>query len=244
MIRICFIILLIICLLFISYKKREGFDNQFVIYVITLKNEDRIINIKVQQEKIDVPIHIFDAVNGNNIDLKKVDNLKPDNNFIKNEKQKKKEIGCYLSHLNIYKMCKKSGYTIVFEDDFSIDVDNLIDRINNSIDKLNKANIDFDIMYLGNHPWNESHGNNIIDDLYKVGNNEGLGGTHSYVINNKNIDKIIQEFSIIDRQIDMNIQHLANEGKINVIKTYPYYVTTIESPSTIATGENFSNYII
>ena len=63
-------------------------------------------------------------------------------------------------------------------------------------------------------------------------------------LDNKNIDKIIQEFSIIDRQIDMNIQHLANEGKINVIKTYPYYVTTIESPSTIATGENFSNYIL
>jgi GR25 family glycosyltransferase involved in LPS biosynthesis len=234
------IVLLIIVILFLFLKtNKEGFDNNFDIYVITLKSEDRMINIKSQQEKINIPIQIFDAVNGNNLILNNIDNLKSDG-FNPNEKQKKREIGCYLSHYNIYKICKKTGYTIVFEDDFSIDVDNLIDKINKSIEKLNE-NINFDIMYIGNHIWNEKHGSFIVDDLYKVGNHEGLGGTHAYVINNKNIDKIIQETSLIDRQIDVKIQHLANEGKLNVIKTYPYYVNTIEVESTIA-DEPFTNY--
>jgi glycosyl transferase family 25 len=238
------ITLLVIIILFIilkSFKQFEHFDNfeNFDIYVITLKNEDRINNINKQQEKIDLPIQIFDAVNGKNLNL---NDYKIGSGFKSNENYRKREVGCYLSHYNIYKKCKKSGYTIVFEDDFSIDVEKLIEKINNSIKKLKNANIDFDIMFIGNHAWNDKHGNLILDDLYKIGNSEGLGGTHAYVINNKNIDKLINETSNIDEPIDVKIQKMADEGKLNVIKTYPYYVNTIDSPSTIATGENFTNY--
>ncbi len=232
-----YIIILILVILFLFVLKKYNlenfnFDNNFDIYVITLKTEDRMKNIKLQQEKINIPIQIFDAVNGNNLDLN-IDNVKIDA-FNNNKNQNKREIACYLSHYNIYKKCKKMGYTIVFEDDFSIDVDNLIDKINESIKKLNNKNIDFDIMYIGNHLWNKSHGILIIDDLYKVGNGEGLGGTHAYVINNKNIDKIIKNTSNIDKQIDVKIQSLADEGNLTIIKTFPYYVNTIDLPSTIA----------
>lgn len=232
------IILLIIVILFLFFKKyKEGFDNNIDIYVITLKNEDRMINIKTQQDKIDIPIQIFDAVNGNDLDLNDFDlgdELNP------NEKQKKREVGCYLSHYNIYKICKKTGYTIVFEDDFLIDVENLIDKVNQSIQKLNNANIDFDIMFLGNHHWDKNYGTLIVDDLYKVGNDEGLGGTHAYVINNKNIDKIMKEIEYIDKTIDMKIQFLADNNKLNVISTFPYYVKYIDTPSTIDIVETFS----
>ena len=222
-----------LCLKMKKNKNIEGFENQYDIYVITLKSEDRIKNIKEQQKKIDKPIQLFDAVNGNNLDLTKYDNIQIDA-FNNDKNQYKREIGCYLSHYNIYKKCKKTGYTIVFEDDFLIDVENLIEKVNKSIEKLNNSNTDFDIMYLGNHSWNQSHGILIVDDLYKVGNGEGLGGTHAYVINNKNIDKIIKETSNIDRQIDVKIQFLADQNKLTVIKTYPYYVNTIDSASTIA----------
>lgn len=241
---ICYIIiLLVVIVLFIIFKINivktvETFENKFDIYVITMKNEDRMNNIHQQQEKIDTPIQIFDAVIGKNLNLNEYKiggGFKPDENY------RKREVGCYLSHYNIYKKCKKNGYTIVFEDDFSIDVDNLINKINNSIEKLKNANVDFDIMFIGNHAWNDKHGDLIIDDLYKIGNYEGLGGTHAYVINNKNIDKLIKETSNIDEPIDVKIQKMADEGKLNVIKTYPYYVNTIDSPSTIAI-EQFTNY--
>lgn len=238
------IILLIIIILFLFFKFNiiESFDN-YDIYVITLKNEDRMKNIKIQQEKINIPIQIFDAVNGNNLDFNKLDNLKIGNDgFIKNnEKQRKREVGCYLSHYNIYKICKKTGYTIVFEDDFSIDVDNLIDKINESIIKLNNSHVDFDIMFIGNHVWKKDHGTLIVDDLYKIGSNGETGGTHAYVINNKNIDKILKETEIIDGVIDGKIQNLASTGKLHVVKTYPYYVNYIDAGSTIDV-ESFTNY--
>uniref|UniRef100_A0A6C0D3Z9 Glycosyl transferase family 25 domain-containing protein n=1 Tax=viral metagenome TaxID=1070528 RepID=A0A6C0D3Z9_9ZZZZ len=227
------IILLTVIISFVILKSNhiENFDNNFDIYVITLKSKDRLNNIKIQQKKIDIPIKIFDAVNGNDLSLNQ---FNIGNGLNENETQKKREVGCYLSHYNIYKICKKTGYTIVFEDDFLIDVDNLIDKINQSIEKLNNAKIDFDIMFLGNHHWDKNYGTLIVDNLYKVGNGEGLGGTHGYVINNKNVDKIIKETEYIDKTIDMKIQFLADQKKLNIICTYPYYVKYIDTHSTIA----------
>ena len=232
---IVIVLIVLIVWLYLKMKKGniENFENDIDIYVITLKSEDRIKNIKEQQKKIDTRIQLFDAVKGNDLDLTKYNNIKIDA-FNNDKNQHKREIGCYLSHYNIYKTCKKTGYTIVFEDDFLIDVDNLIDKINVSIKKLNDSNIDFDIMYLGNHHWDKNFGTVIIDDLHKIGNGEGLGGTHAYVINNKNIDKIIKETEYIDKTIDMKIQFLADQKKLNVICTYPYYVKYIDTPSTIA----------
>lgn len=226
-------ILLFTVILFIFLKKVrfEGFDNNFHIYVITLKSQDRINNINHQQKKIDIPIKIFDAVNGNDLNLK--DYNIEDSNFDKNEGHRKRQVGCYLSHYNIYKQCKKSGYSIVFEDDFSIDVNDLIGKINSSIEKIKNQKMDFDIMFLGNHLNNNIHGELIIDDLYKIGNNENLEGTQAYVINNKNIDKIIEHTTYIEYPIDVQIQKMADNKKLNVFKTYPYYVNVIDTPSTI-----------
>jgi hypothetical protein len=59
-----------------------------------------------------------------------------------------------LSHYNIIKKLKNdydkklldSDYTIIFEDDFNIYVENLDEEINNIIHNINKLNIDFDII--------------------------------------------------------------------------------------------------
>ena len=90
------------------------------------------------------------------------------------------------------------------------------------------------VLILINFKRGKNYGTIIIDDLHKVGNGEGLGGTHAYVINNKNIDKIIKQTEYIDKTIDMKIQFLADQKNLNVICTYPYYVNYIDSPSTIA----------
>lgn len=231
---IWYILVLLFVLLFLFLKKKvnENFENEYMSYVITLKREDRINNIIEQQKKISIPIHQFEAIDGNILDLNHIE-LQVRDGLNQNENQKRREIGCYLSHYNIYKIAKDTGYTIIFEDDFVISVDNLIDKIDQSIKKLKNANIDFDIMFLGNHTWNENHGTPIVDDLYKVGKNEGLGGCHGYVINNKNKNKILKELAIIDDTIDLKIQHVADEGKLNVVSTFPYYINYNDSKSTI-----------
>ena len=59
------------------------------------------------------------------------------------------EIGCSLSHYNIYKtiLKNKDEYAIILEDD-AILVDNFYDKVNTIINNL-KNNEDWDMLYLG-----------------------------------------------------------------------------------------------
>jgi len=95
------------------------------MYVITLRHMDRMQNIELQQAKIpEKEIILFDAVKGDFIDqdqLVKEGILDPA--FIGGTGFRKREIACYMSHLNVYKKIKENknpGYTILFEDDFII----------------------------------------------------------------------------------------------------------------------------
>lgn len=239
------IIILIAIVLFLCIKKTyEGFENaQFDMYVITLKNPERIKNIKEQESKIGKRITIFDAVKGDDLDLDeliKSGTLLPNNFFHDPIKQKKREVGCYLSHYRIYeKINPDSNYTIIFEDDFSIKTDNFMNKVKKAIDILDEKGIDFDILFLGNHAHNENHGTPIVDNLYKVGSGESLGGTQGYVVRNKNVKKIINHTKRLDYTIDVKIQRIADDGLINVVSIYPYYVDQGPQPSTIAVSEGF-----
>jgi GR25 family glycosyltransferase involved in LPS biosynthesis len=227
------ILLIIIVVIFAFLKtefNKELFEdsNNIDLYVITLGKEERIQNIKNQQKKINNKIEIFDAVNGLNLDkndLIKNNLLSENHNLSKNNNKSKREIGVYLSNLNIYKKIKennKKGYTIIFEDDFLINSDNLIDEIKKAIDTLNNKNIDFDFLFLGNTTNN--YGVNIIDNLYNIDVNNNLYGLYGYLINNKNIDKIIDKTKQIDRPIDNIIQDLSYNKIFNTIIIYPHLI--------------------
>lgn len=227
-------ILVILIVIIFGFLKlnyiNENFDDSNIldIYVITLGKEERLENIKKQQKKINNKIEIFNAVNGKNLDINDLINqniLVDDNNLSQNYNNKMGEIGCYLSHLNIYKKIKednKKGYTLIFEDDFSIKSKNFINDIENAIDNLNSKNIDFDFLFLGN--LKDNHGENIADNLYYLDKNINLWGTHAYIINNKNIDKIINELNTIKIPIDTSIEKLSFENVFNTITIYPNLV--------------------
>lgn len=222
----------------------EQFEESDVLdmYVITLGKKERIQNIKNQETKINNKINIFDGVNGlklNINELIKNDILDKNYKLSENINHSKREIGCYLSHHNIYKKIKKDnkkGYTIIFEDDFLVNSPNLKDDIRKSIDKLNRKNIDFDFLFLGSNQIN--YGENIIDNLYYVNLKQNLYGTHAYVINNKNIDKIIDNVKIIKNPIDVIIQNLTYNKLLNTIVIYPNIVEYNKSfESTINTND-------
>ena len=227
------IILIIIVIFFAFLKinyKNENFEdsNTLDMYVITLGKEERLENIKNQQNKIINKIEIYNGVIGLNLDKNELikNNILSENyNLSKNDNHSKREIGCYLSHLNIYKKIKennKKGYTIIFEDDFLINSDNFIDEIKKAIDKLNDKNIDFDFLFLGNTTNN--YGVNIVDNLYNIDVNNNLWGLYGYIINNKNIDKIFDNLNKIVKPIDNAIQDLSYNKIFNTIIIYPHLI--------------------
>ena len=227
------VLLILIIFIFGFFKTKhinETFDNlnSIDMYVITLGKEERLNNIKNQQKKIDNKIKIFNGINGIQLDvndLLKKNILAKDYKLSKNYNHAKREMGCYLSHLNIYLQIKednKKGYTVIFEDDFIINSDNLIDDIKKAIDTLDNKNIDFDFLFLGNSTDNK--GLHIVDNLYEVNENKELYGLYGYLINNKNIDKIIDKTKQIDRPIDVIIQDLSYINEFKTIIMYPHLI--------------------
>lgn len=220
------ILLIVIVIIFAFFKvkyNKELFENSDILdfYVITLGNKERLENIELQQKKINNKIIIFPAVNGKKLDINQ---LKKKYN-IKNNRLKLTEIGCYLSHLNIYKKIKKDnkkGYTIIFEDDFLVKSDNLVYEIQKIIKILNNKNIDFDFIFLGN--LRNNYGKNIQDNIYFLDKANNLSGTHGYIINNKNINKIIEKIKKIKTPIDTTIQELSYKNLLNTIVINPYLV--------------------
>ena len=229
------------------YPEDENID----FYVITLKNPERMKNIDEQMEKLKdqgtpVQIQIVDGVVGVDLNLNELAEQKKlcpeykDRTGYK-EMVKKKEIGCYMSHLKIYDIIKEkgnSGYSIIFEDDFKISSDHFLKDVYSSLNYLKEHNLDFDVLYLGTHT--ENHGELINDKTYKIDKGKDLYGTHAMLINHKNIDKIIENLKFIKVPIDVEYTQLCRSDKINADVIFPHIVNQQNEKltSTIQT-ENF-----
>jgi len=202
------------------------------MYVISLRREDRLKNIEDQQKKINHNIEIFNAVKGDKLDL---DNMINDgiisSSWKNGAEYKKREVGCYLSHYNIYNKIlndREPGYTIIFEDDFNIIVDHFIINVNKIVESLND---DFDVIFLGNYTNN--HGELFKDNIYYVNQNDILIGCFGYIVNNRCIDKIIRFTKNIDMPIDWKFYTLCKNGELNIFVAYPNLVNIIDSESNI-----------
>jgi GR25 family glycosyltransferase involved in LPS biosynthesis len=206
-------------------------------------------NIYDQQQKISKEIDIFDAVKGDQLNI---DDLIESGQIHSKYKDggttyKKREIGCYLSHYSIFKQIKekrRTDYTIVLEDDFVVVTNDLMHETNEALDKILAEKIDFDVLFLGHinksrddDTSNYSDGNDdyrIIDNIYKVDPEYSLIGTHAYLINNKNIDKLIEATEFMHMPIDNKFKELSKNDTLNVLLIYPTLVNqSNEIPSDI-----------
>jgi len=247
--EIIFIVFLIIILVSIlilqNYKTIEKLTSNIDIYIITLKQEKRIKNIEKQKEKLEGNILLFDAIKGDKLNIDELINSgKVSSNFEVTNKSRKRILGCFLSHLGVYKeihnTSNNNGYTIVFEDDFNIKEDNFMDIVNKSIDSLKNKNIDFDILFLGN--LNNNRGESIIDNIYYIDYDGSLIGMHGYLINNKNIKKIIDSFGIIDKPVDLEIERLSKTNVINTLVLNPDIVNQWGSDYSSINNMNIENF--
>jgi len=157
-------------------------------HIISLQNShDRIQNIETIQNKIQQKLHIFPAIDGNQIDF----NSQNDVN-IKYRYKYKGEIGCFLSHYYLLKSLVNSDcdYHVIFEDDAQILCDNLHEQI------IATVNENFDFFFLGY----------LTKCLYsKRQTVHHHYGTHGYIVNTKSIPKILDLLSNAYSEIDIQI---------------------------------------
>jgi GR25 family glycosyltransferase involved in LPS biosynthesis/predicted NAD-dependent protein-ADP-ribosyltransferase YbiA (DUF1768 family) len=209
-------------------------------YVIHMaKDVDRVENIDKNQKKLNYPIQNFDGVVGANIDLKNLSNF--DNKLVDNfttdvRKSKYKsigEVGCYLSHFMLIKSIAESGdrvgYSVIFEDDFTILVDDLQEKIYNSIEAIDNANMDFDMLYLGNLRRRYGQGvtnysENLTNDVFYPDKTKPIWGTHAYVIKNANVVKLYTKLLDMNLAIDNKYTELVQNNEITVFLLSPTVV--------------------
>jgi glycosyl transferase family 25 len=209
---------------------QESFtSNDFEVFLIHMeKNADRLENFNKYYYNSDLKFkkfEIFPAIVGKHINL--IDHVSPNgyNQILMTEKTKKRihhydltrgAVGCYLSHLSIYKKLIKSKlkYSIVFEDD-SIMAADFYERL---LYGLSVIPDDWDILLLGVMCLKCD----IKKDYIKINR---FWGTHGYIVKKEGAIKLIEYMDKpISKQIDADISLLIKRGLINVYAINPIIV--------------------
>ena len=129
-------------------------------------------------------------------------------------------IGCYLSHVQLWKQLSESfdDTFIIFEDDIEPDSLN-ISNLNSFIQKISTIDPQWDIIYLGwlkPLPFLKDSDIHLDDNTYKI--NDITFGTHSYIIRKKGAIKLLTNaFPIVD-QVDSYISYMICRGDINAYR--------------------------
>jgi len=151
-------------------------------------------------------------------------------------------IGCYLSHVSLWKMLLESDEEmfLIFEDD--VDINNIYDfinKINKSINLINKN--DWDVIYVGYF----DHFKKIFkkNQYYKKTENI-IYGTHAYIINRQGAHKLLQKAIPIVDQIDSYMSFMALENNINSYQTSNEFFTQNNiAGTTIQTDQSIKIFI-
>lgn len=229
---LCIIIFYILTNTFLNFNNLNNelyTDSDFDIYVINLKkNKERLDFFMKEYNKSDlknIPLNVFPAIVGKDIDL--VNFVTPaaykqilTTEVLKNRKfhyeLTRGAVGCYLSHLNIWKKIAESNkkFGLIFEDDVIIATD-FFARL--MIGLKNVPN-DWDIYTCGIMCIKCD----IKPDYIKV---DRFWGTHGYLIKKESASLIYNELNkLISKQIDADLSLLIKYGKIKMYGINPIIV--------------------
>jgi len=203
--------------------------NNFNTYVINLvKNKYRLDNFINEYNKSDlknIPLTIYPAIVGKDLDLLNYVTPKAYQQILETEKTNTRKyhyelsrgaVGCYLSHLDIWKKISESDkeYGIIFEDDVMIATD-FYSRLQ---DGLRKVPDDWD-MYMCGIMCLKC---NIKDDYIKV---YRFWGTHGYLLKKETAKKLYNYLNkLISKQIDADLSLLIKSNKIIIYSINPIIV--------------------
>lgn len=221
--------LTVFVVLYLTRTKHDsnGFVSKTRCYVINLhKNPERIARFRKRYESSDIRAmrcHRFEAIDGNELTdeefqehvhpraLRQMYETEASKVRKKHYQITKGAVGCYLSHLSLYRKLLKDPHAdqyLIFEDDAMFKT-NLLELISHKMDEVPN---DWDMVVFG--AIRES-GNMAGFDTIKINTFWGLC---CYVINKKGAEKITREFERkkIDMQIDSVMTVMAIEERINI----------------------------
>ena len=236
----CIMLFLFICvsITWTLYRHRkEGYEDaphgSIEYYVISMNDAVRAQNIKDQQTKIKSTIHIFDAIHGDTLDINNIRDQIVADSFKEESSKRKREIGCFLSHYYLYKKIQEEGdldgYTVIFEDDFEISTDNFEYGVKQALDDM--TNHDYDLLFINNVANNM--GNPVSENVCEMNKAEEMYGTQSYIVKNRNINRILEQTYRIDTQIDHKLFNSYRNGKLKIYTFCPFLTKTRNFKSTI-----------
>lgn len=221
------VILLFILVVILILDNFGIFKSKIPIYVVSLDREiERRKNIEFELR--DVNYTLFSAVDGKNLtDVQS----KMMNDYIMPETLNRGQIGCFLSHLSLWKniVDKNIPHTLILEDDILVN-----GPINLLLPKLCKVE-GYDILYLG-HYFEPSKGDLVgYVGKYAIHNSTQPYCTHAYIITNEGAKKMIEYMNKnkSNMPIDNLMIKLYHEGKIKSMSIYPTIVDQNGSESTI-----------
>jgi len=211
-------------------NKYPNFENKFDVYVINLKsNPERLENFLIEYKNSDISfkeLNIYPAVVGKTLDVKKYITHDAYLRLKYIEKTKKRVhhyditrggVGCYLSHLDIYRRIVDSNkeYGLIFEDD--VIIDKLVYK--KMLYGLNTLPNDWDMYMLGIMCLNC----NTISNYSKVNR---FWGMHGYLIKKSTAVKLLGHLNkLIDKQIDADISLLIKNNNIVLYANNPSIVS-------------------
>lgn len=228
----------------LNYKKQKGgFINDLKCYVITLNERPEIDDIIYLFKRNNLVLNKFNAIDTRKLDTRIfkvipnfssfINNKKGDgfNTIYKeniiNDKYKLGNLGCTISHLNLYREILENGYKhmLILEDDVVIDK-KLFNKLPNILESLPK---NWDICILGfscqfKHDKRCKSNDSAIkinNDIYKI---NYFYGTYAYILSFKGAEKIINNIYPIWWHIDTMLSYLIKKGILNVYATIPNLV--------------------
>lgn len=211
-----------------DFADDTAFDNILETHVINLKKRvEKRKYIENQLIKHKLQYNIFDAIDGNHLDLKELSNL----NIINEEKSKiynkrrlrRGEYGCALSHILLWiKLLQQSStkikYFLILEDDSYL-VNNFKKKIKNVLNDI--ENKEWDVLFLNencySHFGNSCNGNDFSDKTIQP-NRIGYG-LYGYVINKKFVKKCLNELFPICNPIDVFLDEGSSSRKFTCIRS-------------------------
>lgn len=217
------IIVIVLIILIIQMKPVENMTNisTIKIYVINLKDRpDRKKNIIDELKKNNLYQNaIFtEAVNGQQLNIQEL----TDNNIIAiNNKMRKGELGCYISHINCWNEILKGNdeIALVIEDDVMFNKD-FIKQYQEILNKL--SSLDWDIFCLGRNCMGRVEFDDscikgkYIDNNILVPKTIGFC-TFAYTIKKSCIKKLKNHFFPIKDPIDVLLLNHHKNGNIQMV---------------------------
>jgi glycosyl transferase family 25 len=190
-----------------------------------VKNKDRLEHfnkIYAESDLRNIPYTIFPAIVGKDLELEKYVTPKTYKQIRTSELLRKRNthyelsigaVGCYLSHLHIYKKIMNSDkqYGLIFEDDVSFDSD-FLSKLTHALTVIPD---DWDLLMCGIFCLD-------CETLQHYSKVRKFWGAHAYVIKKESARKLYNELNkLISRQIDGDMEYLNKTNKIKIYALNP-----------------------